>query len=359
MTTAYEWYSHGLVHERAGRSEEALVAFKNSLRINSHVAAPYVALARLFKANLQKRDAMQCLQRAVQCEPENAQLRTFLGRSLADLGEVEVAQRSFEQALQLAPQHLEASLGLAALYEDKGAASTAAHHYRQVLIHQPHHPQALSALLHLGKYIEIDTELSIVRDLLQDPALANETVALLAYGAGKELERRADYSAAFNYYRRANQARREAVGPFDRKAFTRRIDRLCEIFSAEFLQHRADWGAQSDEPVFIVGLPRSGTTLTEQILASHPQVYGAGEIDALADLATALPDRLGKRDTAWPSAALLASAAHLQQLGQDYLQRLRYRQPDWWHWPYRVPVSFIAYEIRATMAWQYSARTFL
>ena len=133
---------------------------------------------------------------------------------------------------------------------------------------------------------------------LERADVPEEARALVGYGLGKARERAGDFHGAFAAYRAANEARRRTAGAFDRDAFKARIDALTEAIPAGAfddppLPARPDREENSEtgkmaEPVFIVGMPRSGTTLTEQILASHPAIWGAGELPGVADAASAL-----------------------------------------------------------------------
>ncbi len=98
--------------------------------------------------------------------------------------------------------------------------------------------------------------------------------------------------------------------------------------SPAFFAAATEPASDSERPLFIVGLPRSGTTLTEQILASHPQIHGAGELDLLTDLATATPDVLGRRQSSWPETALELKREHVDTIGRQHLERLQSMAPS-------------------------------
>ncbi|NQZ83621.1 MAG: sulfotransferase, partial [Colwellia sp.] len=152
--------------------------------------------------------------------------------------------------------------------------------------------------------------------------------ALIGYGLVKAYKQQKNYHGAFEAFNIANLARRKDSGTFNRQAFDARIATMMDIFSAEFFKARQGWGNQTEQPVFIVGLPRSGTTLTEQILASHEQCFGAGELNVLTDLATGTPDRLGNAEISWPENAFNLSAQQVHDLSEDYLIASAQRAPE-------------------------------
>ncbi|MEM9386672.1 MAG: sulfotransferase [Pseudomonadota bacterium] len=315
-TTGRGWYEAGKEKQRAGDLAGALDAFRRSLKLNPHAAAAWIGLGEVLDANQQPRDGLECYRRGVAAEPKSAVAATRLARALQALGMVEGARRAYDQALALDPTSRSARLGLGELCEDQGDPQAAADAYRGVLARYPDHGEALANLLGLGRSVDISDEIALAEQRMA--AAEDRDRALIGYGLGKALDRLQRYDEAFTVLTAANAARRSLAGPFVPDAFETRVQRLTEIFSAEFFHGRTGWGAAATAPVFIVGLPRSGTTLTEQILGAHPACFGAGELGVLADLATGTPDRLGRAEPPWPENAPDLSDAQAQALGNDY-----------------------------------------
>ncbi|MBL4670624.1 MAG: sulfotransferase, partial [Arenicella sp.] len=207
-----------------------------------------------------------------------------------------------------------------------GRPSDAANAYREALEQDFSMTEALSNLLGLSQHVDISNELVQAQALLKQSDLRAQ--ALIGYGLGKAYEQKNNYTAAYEAYQSANLARREATGRFDREAFDARIQSMIDLFSATFFDKRRRFGDPTQRPVFIVGLPRSGTTLTEQIISSHPDCFGAGELNVLTDLATGSPDRLGSNAPAWPDCAPQLSQQQLKALGQDYIKQSGLRVPE-------------------------------
>ncbi|KAJ1443479.1 P-loop containing nucleoside triphosphate hydrolase protein [Ochromonadaceae sp. CCMP2298] len=240
-------------------------------------------------------------------------VRQLLASSHQALGYVEHAKREFEKALKLDPNSALTYCGLGQLSEDIGEAKEAAAAYRKALSIDKFQNEALSHLLALGRHVDISSEIEQAKTKLECLPLKDK--ALVGYGLGKAYEQQKNYLAAFMAYKIANDARRESTEAFNRKVFDARIETMMGIFSAEFFKARQGWGNQSERPVFIVGLPRSGTTLTEQILASHEQSTGT-------------PDRLNNAEISWPESAINLSAQQVHDLGEDYLIASGQRAPD-------------------------------
>lgn len=318
--TGEKLYDKGLAREKAGDIPGAFEAYRRSAKADTKVAAPWVGLARLLARNHQRRDAIGCLERATACEPDNAAVWTILGRTLAEDGQLGEARRAYETALTKAPESAAPLLGLGALQEDLGDREQASAIYRRLLSSHPGHVEALTGLLSVSEGARLTEALGEAQARL---ATADDRDgALLGYAIGKALARSGDTDGSFAALVAANAARRREAGDFDRTAFDRRIEVLAGLFSRDFLGERRGWGDPSERPVFIVGLPRSGTTLTEQILAGHPGVHGAGELDLLTDLATGLPNRLGCDGPPWPRAVTDLSREGCSGIARDLLSRL-------------------------------------
>ncbi|MFT4636560.1 MAG: Flp pilus assembly protein TadD [Arenicella sp.] len=317
VLTAKSWYEYGYERKRAGDNNGALDAFRQSIKLNPKVAAPWIGLAQLLDGNNQLEEARQCLHKATVAETDNVMARRLLASSHQVLGYVDDAKREFENAIKLDPSSSLTYCGLGKLFEDLGQPEQAAEAYRMALSLDSSQKEALSCLLGLGCHVDISTEICDAQNQLEN--LASRDKALVGYGLGKAYEQEKNYEGAFQAYKAANIARQEGSLPFDLKTFDARVNNMMKLFSAEFFNARQGWGNQSQSPVFIVGLPRSGTTLTEQILDSHPQCFGAGELNVLTDLATGTPDRLGSGEMSWPQVAGYLSEQQVQELSEDYL----------------------------------------
>jgi hypothetical protein len=210
--------------------------------------------------------------------------------------------------------------GLGRALEDLGDADGALGCYRNVLAREPAHAAALGQYLGLLRAEAPAALLAAVDQAVAGAAIADEPRALMAYGLAKYRDRRGEYAAAADAAVAANAARRRATGPLDRASLTARVDALIATYDEEFFARRRDFGMGTDQPVFIVGLPRSGTTLTEQIVAAHPLLHGAGELPDLARLAARAAAEHGRQP--WQAAAGLDAAASCAS-AQRYLRALR------------------------------------
>ena len=239
------WFNLGWLQQQARRWEAAVGAYRQALAHG--LAAPadaHVAIAALLA---------QALDRPHDAEAE------------------------LRHALAHDPRHVAAWLNLGNLAEQRGERSLARQAYEQVLAVEPAHALALARLAGLGGD-DAPALIPRLQQALQRPGLADADVADLGFALGRLLDGEARTDEAFACFARANAASRRAQGaaPYDRAAHEALVDRLIDAFPAAEAAPRAD-GA----PVFVCGMFRSGTSLVEQILASHPDVAPGGEIDTL------------------------------------------------------------------------------
>ena len=239
------------------------------------------------------------------------------------LGFVDSAKAAFEVALTIDNQSAPIHAAYGQLLEDLGEFKAAADAYREALALDKAQHEALGNLLGLSRIVDVESEMQLAANQL--PHLKAKEKALVAYGLGQAFAQHKNYDKAFNIYLAANNARSEIAEKFEPKRFNKRIEQMKTIFSRAFFASRKEFGIETKQPVFIVGLPRSGTTLTEQILASHSDCFGAGELGDLTDLATGTPDRLGNANVNWPECASLLSSKHVTDIAKEYLERASQR----------------------------------
>lgn len=320
------WHNLGAARRQAGDTDGALAAYKQALALDPKRADTYLNIGNLLVDDNQSDNAIESFKRAALLDPKLAEARTRLAGELSGRGEVSDAEFVFRQAIALDRAHVQAWFGLGRTLEDLGQADEAERCYRRVLELRPGHAWALGQLLSLDGAAIDDGLLAGAKQVLGEKATPDAARALIGYGLGKALDRRGDHDAAFAVVREANVARRREAGPFEAAAFDERIERLIETFSADFFAARQGFGLATELPVLIVGMPRSGTTLTEQVLDRHPQAFGAGELPYLAELAVDMRRRVTP-DVPWSEAVLRLREAEVRDCAEDYLGKLAARAP--------------------------------
>jgi tetratricopeptide (TPR) repeat protein len=229
-------------------------------------------------------DAVSSYQKAISLNPNYVEAHNNLGHTLQKQGRLEEAITSFQRALALKPDITEARINLATIYTDLGRFDSAESVLSRVLEFEPEHPGAWAAKTGLRKMTSEDGQwLETALKLAADPNLTSEEMIAMQFAIGKYYDDTGQYDLAFPAFRQANVLRRQAAGEFNRAEFSRLIDALITIYNVAFMQRQTEEPNPSKLPTFIVGMPRSGTSLAEQIIASHPSAFGAGELNFLLE----------------------------------------------------------------------------
>ena len=195
--------------------------------------------------------------------------------------------------------------------------------YRRAIAIEPTLGEVWWSLANLKIVRFDDADITAMQQALESPRIADEDRFHLHFALGKAFEDRGEPGESFRHYARGNVLRRETLD-YDPAVITEHVDRSIALFSRDFFEARESLGCLSPDPIFIVGLPRSGSTLVEQILSSHPDVYGAGELPDIPMIAKRLGGRTRKADrSTYPDCLAGLSAAELQSLGEEYLERAR------------------------------------
>jgi len=316
------WHNLGTALKKKRDYEGAFKALKMALRLEPTRAQTCLNLGNLLIESGQFEDAVECFERASHHDPNLATARSSLAEQLSQAGAVKRAENLFRQSVGLDPSHVRGWFGLGRTLEDVGDAENALACYEKVLARQPTHAVALGQYLALVKN-DVPTVVTRADALLADTTISEEPKALIGYGLAKYHDRRKQFADAAKAGLTANTARRKINGALDRAALTARIDGMIAHYDSDFFHQRRRFGMGTDQPVFIVGLPRSGTTLTEQIIASHPLLHGAGELPDLARLAA---QQVAEDQLPW-QAAILLDQRKSRELALRYLRAMRNGAP--------------------------------
>jgi tetratricopeptide (TPR) repeat protein len=357
----------GLVLSGLGRGTEAIASYREALRLNPGYVEALANLAQLLPEFGQRREAMALFARAIELDPRRAENHNRFGNLLFEFRRFADAEAGHRQALALAPQSalFHADLGaalrmqgnaaeaekscrtalsidpdcvealslLGELHADQGRFADAEASFRQVIAIDTGYPFAYFSLAANRKMGRDETAwLAGIEALLARPLPLRHEISL-RYALGKYHDDIHQYDEAFGQYLQANELTSRYGVRYDRQQVVARVDRLIATFSAASMKELQSGGNDSERPVFIVGMPRSGTSLSEQILASHPAIFGAGELPywprALVSCEKATTE-------ANPGANLLPDIA------RDYLARLSALSREALRVVDKMPQNFLA-----------------
>ncbi len=376
----------GNVLRQQGKWEEAVASYQAALRLNPNLAMTYNNLGQVYQETAQFDEAVRWYQQALAKDPQNTRFHCNLASTLVEQELYDQAFARYQLALRIEPACVAAHNGLGHVYQEQGQLAPAIASYRESLRCDPEQTLAHISLGHLyqeqgdlaqaercfraalqqepkaaGAYAGLAThhrasltadELATLAGLLEEPNLRDGGRATIHYALAHLADADAAYPAAAEHMRLANthrqadwQRRGKSYAPAAHQQF---VDSLLATFTADLFRRlkfapvrdsargpdqrpsrAGGLGLDSDTPVFIIGLPRSGTTLTEQILASHPQVHGAGELSLVRESFESLPTATGWNATPIECVTRLASVGEvtaaqvLRDLAHRHLGRLR------------------------------------
>jgi tetratricopeptide (TPR) repeat protein len=256
-------------------------------------------------------------------DPQNRELRMLDAYNCVGLGEHERAIELYSALLTGTPDDAEVHLSIAHAQKTLGRPSEAIESYRRAADCRPQFGDAYWSLANLKTYRFTDAEISRLRLAQQTPAGEAADRYHLAVALAKALEDRGEFAESFRHYELGNALKR-AESDYRSDIMERNARQQMELLTGEFFANRAGWGAPAPDPIFIIGLPRSGSTLLEQILASHTKVEGTYELANVAQMVRKLRGRDPDPDhPLYPAVLTRMSAEDFQRLGEKYLADTR------------------------------------
>jgi len=299
---------------KQNRYADAATLLAHGLTLTPQDANARFRLARALFHQQKAAEALPHLERLIAAEPANPAYPNLLAGCLALVGEFERAMALYEGLLQTHANQPQIWLNYGHALRTIGRSDDANAAFRRSVALDPSLAEGYLGLANMKVAAFTDAEVAAMRTIAAGTDLPTTERQQLDFALGKALEDRQDYAASFASYA-AGAALRRAETPYDATAFTEQIGRSIRLFTPAFYAERAGFGAETDDPIFIVGLPRSGSTLIEQILASHSAVEGTMELPDIGFIA----DGLG----AYPDGAAGLTAEAARKLGEGFIESTR------------------------------------
>jgi tetratricopeptide (TPR) repeat protein len=324
----------------AGRFAEAITYYKQILSLKPDLPEVYNNLGHALAA-LDKPDAaVAAFRRAIELKPVNPEALCNWGLALTELGRLDDAEAKYRRAIAVSPGFAGAYNNLGLLLKERGRLNEARMAFEQAIRLAPNSVSYYDNLAAVRPFTAGDRYFTALEAWAENStALSAVDRIHLHFALAKAYEHIDQPESAFQQLLAANALKRRHI-IYDEAATVGCMDRIRELISRDFMQARKGWGVPSTLPVFIVGMTRSGTTLIEQILASHPHVFGAGELSLFDEIAgsirNALPDA-----PPFPEMLLSISPEHMRTLGAQYLARLSQRAPQATRITDKMTVNFL------------------
>lgn len=319
--------------QSARRLPEAAQAWREVINLEPERAESFYQLTGQMIALGAIKEALHCADRAIALRPDNALFHCARGQVLMRLYDGERSVASFRRALALSPNLKEGwaglgwSLRLLGRFEEADACTKRLHELD---------PADLRVVAHVpstGRQSQGADQVEHLASVLDDPAVKIDDRIMAGFALGRLLDEARRYDEAFARYTTANALMRQSWPTggdrFDASGFTKSIDALIATNTREYLADAAHIGNISELPVFVFGMPRSGTTLVEQICSSHSRIHGAGELDSVSRIALALAPHRNDQAKLSDAARRAADAhiVHLHRLGRGAV-RVTDKLPD-------------------------------
>ncbi len=276
------WCNLGNVSDRLGKSDAAKASYLQALKLRPRYPDALNNLGIVLAGEGQYDDARSCYESALRLQPDHGDAHCNLGKLYRDTYDYDQARYYFQKAIELGRANSNVYCGLAQLESSIGDRERSLMYCRKAIQVNPRDTKAHYRLADMLAAELPVSDFAAMQTLLSDPLLSDNDRGALHFAIAGVLDARSDYTSAAEHYREGNACKlrhRELLGHFYKpEMMTSMVDRIISHCDADYFSRVAGWGADTQLPVFIVGLPRSGTTLTEQILASHPNVHGAGEL---------------------------------------------------------------------------------
>ncbi|HFD92567.1 MAG TPA: tetratricopeptide repeat protein [Gammaproteobacteria bacterium] len=285
-------------------------------------------------------EAEDAFRKALSFDPHNPVVLNNLGNTLQFLGRLDEAARCYRRAMESDPRHAMACSNLGFVELSQGNRKAAIAHFRQALALDPRLTEAHLHLARAIRHTAHDEDMRKMETLAQTAGLSDEQKMHLHFALGKSYDDLAQYDQAFEHYLRANRLKRNSIRY--RESYTlASIRKIMDTFDEALFRKYRNSGHHDDTPIFIVGMPRSGSTLTEQILACHPDVVGAGELPDLGHLLQREALENAAQGAGFPDYVAGFQERDFRRLGAEYLRLIRKRAPNARHITDKMPHNFL------------------
>lgn len=307
---------------RLGRYPDAEHLLRRALELAPAFGPARANLATVLQRQNRPVEALAELESLLAGDPDNPAHQTAKAAALGRVGGYQEAIGLYEEILAGRPDQPKIWMSYGHVLKTVGRQADSIAAYRRAIAGAPHLGEVWWSLANLKTVRFDEADIAAMTAALAQPGLDEEDKLHLHFALGKALEDGGQAAEAFGHYSEGNRLRRAAVG-YDPRLIERHVRRSAELLTADFFAARAGWGSAAGDPIFIVGLPRAGSTLIEQILASHSRIEGTMELPDLPALSRQLARDHGAPDRPYVEALPALTAKQAKALGEAYLERTR------------------------------------
>ncbi len=321
-------------------SDRAMAAYNHALKLKQDYPEPMIGIARIYRERDQYDDAVMTVKRALKLNPKKPEAHSLLGDIYLKLEDYKASEKCFLKALELEPELLQAHLGLGQLYMEKGDLKLAEETFTHAMGIST---EEVAPYVHMAQVRKVKKDDPILQRLEEEAQniddLPESRAMSLHFALGKSYDDIGEYDKAFPHFAEGCRLKR-TKHEYNPDQHERSCRNIREFFSKENMKRLKGGAKPSDLPIFILGMPRSGTTLVETILASHPDVYSAGELHDILQIAN--NPKLGVKSEGFPISMQGLTKEDVREMGERYLENLREHDEHAKRITDKMPANFMA-----------------
>lgn len=318
--------------------DDAIVLLERAVELKPKFAGAWGDLAETYTESEAFGKALDAVQRVIKLQPNLPFGHMIRGSILGKMDDHEGSIQSYNNALEIEPQHIGSNMGLGNILKTVGKYDEAVTAYKKCIEAQPKFSEAYWSLANLKTYTFDESEIKGMEEHIQNADLPPPSKAFFHIALANAKEKQKNYGEAWYHYYTGNELRRQSE-VYDSVTTQVTHDTLIETFTVDFVSSTKGLGCQSDAPIFILGLPRSGSTLVEQIIASHSQVEGTRELPDISLLGRKLT-KIKPPGVRYPEAVKDMTDNEKIEFGESYLETSKRYRTNKTHFIDKMPNNF-------------------
>jgi len=316
------YFNRGKIEQELERYKDALISYEKAIMIKPDYVKAYNNLGAIFQQMNNFEEALICYDKALALSPEHIIAYNNKGIVLQMLRRYDEALENYDKALELKPDYAEAYNNRGNTMVSKGDMEEAEKMFHKALELKPDFPTPLYCLTKIRKYKNVEHEdIPNIKKMLDSPAVHAGGKECLFFALGKIYDDCGHYEEAFEYYRQANIIGNKALS-YNAPEVANVTNNILELLNKEFFAQPSEFAQDSELPVFIIGMPRSGTTLLTSILSNHPLIGTAGELPTMMEFTSNL-SKLLKSGASYPRGVKELTSDMVIKLVNEYDHLLR------------------------------------
>ncbi len=317
----------GMVYHAQGKKmDDAEALLRKATQIAPDFHQAFSNLGRVLIDNNKSDEAIRTYRKLISLTPNDDDAYAGLGRASAHSGDTEGAVEAYRKSLELNTDIASTHMALAHMEKTLGEQANALTHYRNAIKLKPDLGESYWSMANLKTCRFEQAEIEAMEEQLQSSALSDRARINFEFALAKAYEDKNDYAEAWAHYHSGNQLKRTNT-EYDPIDHERHLENIKEVFGKEFAATHAGSGCDDEGPIFVLGLPRSGSTLVEQILASHSQVEGTAELPNLSAIAAGT-SRYRHDGLFYPETATAMSPRDFAAYGKEYLKQVAHHRVE-------------------------------